>query len=171
MLQSVLQVRYYTIRTQKCISLLFQSEAWAFSDGSPVYMVPRSYSSSMDLGHQSIVLDHNIIISTNLNASQTELLRTSSGDKLCSAATMDSSLSRIFFFPVPCDEPVSTRVTCQTVPKMPKYDRGVCLPEPRKDHSFGTVQMYINSSTLVLSPINCPYSITFTELELTNVSD
>ena len=121
-----------------------------------MHVVPRPFSiSSTDFGYQSIVVDHwrNISIS---NASQTELLRTSRDDKLCSAAKMDSSLSQVFFFPIPCDVPLNTRLMCQRVSKMPKYDTMNCLPELTSGHCFGTVQIDVNSQTLVLSPINCP---------------
>ena len=117
-----------------------------------MYVVPRSFStSSTDIGHNSMLFNHMSLI---LNASQTELLRTSSHDKFCSAAQMDSSLRHIFLFPIPCDEPMHARLLCQRV-EIPKYDTRNCLPE-HTSHEFGA-HLQDKSQTLVTSPIHCPF--------------
>ena len=136
-----------------------------FSDGSPAYMVPRSFSSSgTDIGHHSIVLDHGSMNASILNASQTGHLRMSNVDKLCSAAHLDSSLSYISLFPIPCDEPIHAKLICQWAPKIPKYDTANCVPEQTADFYFGAIHIH-NSKTLVMSPTTCPpqYNIYWTK--------
>ena len=129
-------------------------------------MVPRSFSSSgTDIGRHSMLLNHGSMSALTLYASQTGNLLTSNVDKLCSAAQMDSSLSYIFLFPIPCDEPIHANVICQNTPKIRKYDTANCVPEQKADFYFGTMYIHDNSQTLVMSPITCPpqYNIYWTK--------
>ena len=120
-----------------------------YGNGNPLHVTPVPYNSMKHGKYCSVILDNGSIA-----PNATHILQTSHDSRMCSAARMDTSLSDVSFFPVPCNKPLKVQMLCQKT-AIPKCNNKNSLKEDTEIYNL-LAAYNIYSHALALSSRSCP---------------